>query len=255
MKKFGLVALLSLLTLGVAACGGNNDSSKPASVPSTPSTPSTPAPSVSTPAPSVSTPAPSVSTPEVDTNELPVAWEEGEAFQAIQCSVTLVPGSLVDDKDNTINNNDATPVKDYLTTQGIRFIDLRDVSEGYGIGHIAGFESISYFRLIVGEGHLFTQTETGFVANYDESEAILNKLFPKDMTYFVMCQVGGRVVPFLQLLSQYGYNMDNVYNIGGWAQLANYKGEDKYYGYDVSLGLKATATEYDFSELAPVTAE
>ena len=252
MKKFGLVALLSLLTLGVAACGGNDDSSKASSTPSTPSTNSTPsAPSTpSTPAPST----PSVSTP-ADTNELPVAWEEGETYQALECSVSLVPGSLADKEDPTITNADAKSLKDYLNLEGARYIDLRDVSEGYGVGHIAGFETISYFRLIVGEGHLFTSTADGFVANYEESEQILNTLFPKDATLFVMCQVGGRVQPFLTLLDQYGYNMDNIYNIGGWNQLANYNGElGKYAGYEVSLGLKAAETTYNFADLTPVAA-
>ena len=204
MKKFGLIALLGFVTLGIVACGGNDDDKKVT---------------------------------------LPKAWEEGETYQAKECSISLVPGS--------IENPDAKPVKDYLNVEGIRFYDLRDVKEGYGVGHIQGFESVSYFNTIVGEGHLFTKTETGFVANYKESEAIVNDLFPKDATLFVMCQVGGRVQPFLTLLAQLGYNMDNVYNIGGWNQIKDLK---DYGGYEVSLGIGASAIEYDFSALTPVTA-
>ena len=138
----------------------------------------------------------------------PKAWEDGETFLAKECSISLVPGS--------IENPDAKPVKDYLNADNVRFFDLRDVSEGYGIGHIQGFESVSYFKVIVGEGHLFTKTDTGFIANYKESEQIIKDIFPMDAKLFFMCQAGGRVPQLLTLLNQLGYNMDNVYNVGGW---------------------------------------
>lgn len=173
---------------------------------------------------------------------LPDAWKEGSTYQAVDCSISLVPGS--------INNPDAKPVKNYLNSGKIRFIDLRDVSEGYGIGHIQGFESISYFKVIVGEGRLFTRNADGiFIPNYEESELILNNMFPKDMTYFVMCQTGGRVSMFLSLLDQYGYVMNKCYNIGGWVNVAK---AENYAGYQVSLGIGASSITYDFSMLTPV---
>ena len=76
-------------------------------------------------------------------------------------------------------------------------------------------------------------------------------MFPKDATLFVMCAVGGRVQPFLQLLDQLDYDMSKVYNIGGWAQI---KDEADFGGYQVSLGIPASAITYDFSKLTPVTA-
>ena len=213
MKKFGLIALLSVLTFGLIACTGNNGSSVAGSEPTSETTVT-----------------------------LPAAWGEGATYQAKECSVSLVPGS--------IENPNAKPVKDYLTTEGIRFFDLRDVKEGYGVGHIQGFESVSYFNTIVGDGEqLFSKTDAGFVARYEESEFYLNKIFPKDATLFVMCQVGGRVQPFLTLLAQYGYTMSNVYNIGGWNQI---KDLEDYGGYDVSLGIGASSVTYDFSALTPV---
>ena len=215
MKKFGLIALLSVLTFGLIACTGNNGSSVAGSEPTSETTVT-----------------------------LPAAWGEGATYQAKECSVSLVPGS--------IENPNAKPVKDYLTTEGIRFFDLRDVKEGYGVGHIQGFESVSYFNTIVGDGEqLFSKTDAGFVARYEESEFYLNKIFPKDATLFVMCQVGGRVQPFLTLLAQYGYTMSNVYNVGGWNQV---KDLDDKGGYDVSLGIGASAITYDFSALTPVAA-
>ena len=172
---------------------------------------------------------------------LPKAWEEGETYQAKECSVSLNPGSL--------ENASAKKVSDYFTTENVRFFDLRDVSEGYGIGHIQKFESISYFNVLIGnKNQLFKKEGETFIARYAESEEILNEMFPKDATLFVMCQVGGRVQPFLTLLDQYGYDMSKVYNVGGWNQIKDVK-EPAYAGYNVSVGIGASAIEYDFSTL------
>ena len=172
--------------------------------------------------------------------EMPAAWGEGATYQAKECSVSLVPGS--------IENPNASAVKNYLTTENIRFFDLRDASEGYGVGHIQKFETVSYFKTIVGTDNqlFYTDADGKYVARYAESEAILNDIFPKDATLFVMCQVGGRVTPFLKLLAQYNYNMANVYNVGGWNQI---KDLEDFGGYDVSLGIGASAITYNFSAL------
>ena len=207
MKKFGLIALLGVLSFGLVACGNT-------------------------------------STPGPVEAEMPVAWAEGATYQAKECSISLVPGSL--------ENPDAKPVKDFMYRTDVRCFDLRDVKEGYGVGHIQGFESVSYFNTIVGDGEqLFSKTDAGFVARYEESEALLKKIFPTNAKLFVMCQVGGRVQPFLTLLKQCGYNMDNVYNIGGWNQIKDLADKG---GYEVSLGIGASKVEYDFSSLTPVAA-
>ena len=238
MKKLSLVALLSVLTIGALVGCGNTSSSE------------TPAPSSSeTP---VSSEAPSSSEVE-DTNELPVAWEEGETYQALECSVSLVPGSLSDKNDATITNANAKAVKDFMNDANVRCFDLRDVSEGYGLGHIQGFETVSYFKTIVGkDNQLFSQNEDGtYTARYKESKDVINDIFPKDATLFVMCQVGGRVQPFLKLLDQLDYDMSKVYNIGGWNQI---KDLADFGGYEVSLGIAAKEITYDFSTLKPVNA-
>ena len=66
-----------------------------------------------------------------------------------------------------------------------------------------------------------------------------------------MCQVGGRVQPFLKLLAQYEYDMSKVYNVGGWNQLVA-KTVENYGGYKVSLGIGASAITYNFGDLTPV---
>ena len=209
MKKFGLIALLSILTFGLTACGGN-----------------------------------STTNPGPVEAEMPVAWAEGATYQAKECSISLVPGSL--------ENPNAKAVKDFMYRTDVRCFDLRDVKEGYGVGHIQGFESVSYFNVLVGTGEqLFYSTDNGFAPRYTQSETILNSIFPKDAKIFAMCAVGGRVQPFCTLLKQYGYNMDNVYNVGGWKQV---NAADNFGGYQVSRGIAAKEITYDFSSLTPVDA-
>ena len=210
MKKFGLIALLSVLTFGLVACGGEQGTSTPAQA------------------------------------EMPVAWGADTTYANNECSITLVPGSIEG------QGADVKAVKDYLRRSDVRCFDLRDSKEGYGVGHIEGFESVSYFNVLVGTGEqLFYSTDNGFAPRYTQSETILNSIFPKDAKIFAMCAVGGRVQPFCTLLKQYGYNMDNVYNVGGWKQV---NAADNFGGYQVSRGIAAKEITYDFSSLTPVDA-
>lgn len=177
-------------------------------------------------------------TPAETKAELPGAWGEGATYKAGECSITIDP---------SVTNPDAKPLKDFMNRDDVRYFDLRDHKEGYGVGHIAGFESVSWFNVICGAGEqLFYLDGETYKARYNESETILNDIFPKDKVIFGMCQVGGRVTPWCVLLSQYGYDMSKVYNVGGWNQLA--KHED-HCGLEVSEGVAASAITYDFSTL------
>ena len=149
MKKLSLIAMLAVLTLGVVAC-------KPAT-----SSSETPAPSQQ---PSSEIVSSELVSSEEEVATLPAPWGEGETTYKEACSVRLVPGA------------GQKSVKDYLTTPGIRFIDMRDVSEGYGEGHIERFESISHFKVVA---KLFN---SDFTPKYKESVDILNELFPTDQT-------------------------------------------------------------------------
>jgi rhodanese-related sulfurtransferase len=164
--------------------------------------------------------------------ELPGAWGEGATFKANECSITINP---------TLTNPEALPLKDFMNRADVRYFDLRDVSEGYGAGHIEGFESVSYFKVLVGDGNqLFT---SDFSPRYNESVAILEATFPKDAHIFAMCAVGGRVTPFMNLLKTHGYDMSKCYNVGGWKQV------DDTTGLAVSKTVAASKIEYDFSAL------
>lgn len=148
---------------------------------------------------------------------------------------------------------------DYLGRDDVRYIDLRDMQKGYLAGHIAGFESIEYFGLISNVGNTDTlyncTTVDGvstFEANYVESDQVLELLFPKDQTYFVMCGGGVRVVPFMQLLASKGYDMSRIYNVGGWSMIKGAKAAGLNYPLSTSAKVSATVT-YDFSQMTRVS--
>lgn len=202
MKKLSLIAMLAVLTLGVVACKPNSSSEASSSSQQPSSEP-------------VSS-EPVSSEPEVAT--LPAAWAEGDtSWKAANCSVHLMPAEGSTQKS----------VKEFLNYDGARFIDLRDESEGYSVGHVERFESISYFKLVE---KLFSRDGKVFTPLYDDSEYYLNALFPKDTPIFLMCAAGGRVVHMINLLAQYEYDTSKIYNVGGWdsIQAAEQAGTNPY---------------------------
>jgi rhodanese-related sulfurtransferase len=58
---------------------------------------------------------------------------------------------------------------------------------------------------------------------YEESDDLLEALFPKDKTLFLMCQSGARVVQMMNILKAKGYDMSKIYNVGGMAQFTDSK--------------------------------
>ena len=54
------------------------------------------------------------------------------------------------------------------------------------------------------------------VANYAESEAILERLFPKDKAILLMCGAGGYAGMTRNLLVGLGWNGDMIINVGGY---------------------------------------
>lgn len=113
---------------------------------------------------------------------------------------------------------------DYLGRDDVVYIDLRDYKD-YAQKHLKNFEVVPYFGLVFdkvagteGKPQLYSGDVTAPVAVYGESDAVLNQLFPKDKTIFLMCQSGGRVVSMMKLLEAKGYDMSKVYNVGGMGQ-------------------------------------
>lgn len=119
-------------------------------------------------------------------------------------------------------------LKDYLGIDGVVYIDARDYKD-FATKHLRNFECIPYFALVfdaeangADKPQLFKGEPANPVATYEESVDILKALIPTDKTVFLMCQSGGRIKAFMQLLDANGYDMNKIYNVGGMAQYESY---------------------------------
>ena len=135
------------------------------------------------------------------------------------------------------NINEST-IDNYLGRDDAVYRDMRMLidpaeyekigGDSYISGFVNGFEIISYPFLVnvsglpveVGAGYtgetLFTQTDDGYVANYEESMEILEAMFPKDKYIFLMCGGGGYAGMTKNLLVTLGWDQNKIYNIGGF---------------------------------------
>ena len=118
-------------------------------------------------------------------------------------------------------------LRQYLGRTDVKYIDLRDYSD-YAKKHLRNFECIPYFALIFNEEacndaslpQLYGGSVTDPIPVYKESDELLEALFPKGKTIFLMCQSGGRVNMLMNLLNARGWDMSKIYNIGGMAHYA-----------------------------------
>lgn len=130
-------------------------------------------------------------------------------------------------------------IDDYLKLSDAVYRDMRmpvdpydyDAIGGSSIASatIEGFAMIPYPKLApclnmpeaLGDGYdgptLFSIDENGsYLANYAESEAILERLFPKDKAILLMCGAGGYAGMTRNLLVGLGWNGDMIINVGGY---------------------------------------
>lgn len=159
------------------------------------------------------------------------------------------------------NINEAT-IDQYLNRDDAVYRDMRMLvdeadyeaigGDSYLSGYVEGFEIVPYPYLCnvtglpeaVGNTYtgatLFTQNEDGtYTANYEESMQILEDLFPKDKTIFLMCGGGGYAGMTKKLLAGSGWNEEKIYDAGGFWY---YKGK-----HAVSLKREENGrTYYDF---------
>ena len=144
---------------------------------------------------------------------------------------------------------------EYLGRDDVLYIDLRDYVD-YGSKHLRNFEVVPYFAYIFNAEagtnpekiQLFGGSVTEPVAAYEESVELLEVLFPKDKTIFLMCQSGGRVAQCMTLLDSLGWDMSKIYNVGGMGQYT----AEEYAPYTTNAAeLKVQAT-YSFEGLTPV---
>ena len=160
-----------------------------------------------------------------DDAEAPAAQEE-------------LPAPLVDENAEAIYSADNSSITvdnldEYMNREDVMYIDIRDYND-YAKKHFKNFEVIPYFGYVFNAEantnpdmiQLYGGTPAEPVAVYEQSDALLNAMFPKDKTLFIMCEKGGRVTQLMQLLDAKGYDMSNIYNIGGMGQYVDKKYSD-----------------------------
>lgn len=135
------------------------------------------------------------------------------------------------------NVNEET-IDRYLGRQDAVYRDMRMLvdeanyenigGDSYLSGFVKGFEVVPYPLIVnvsglpeaVGESYtgptLFTEKDGQYTANYAESMAILEYLFPKDKTIFLMCGGGGYAGMMKNMLVALGWEADKIYNVGGY---------------------------------------
>lgn len=160
------------------------------------------------------------------------------------------------------NVNEAT-IDRYLNRSDAVYRDLRMLKDpgnyeaiggdSYLSGFVRGFEVVSFPYIVnvkglpeaVGETYtgktLFRQHLDGsYTANYEESEEILEALFPKDKVIFLMCGGGGYSGMMKDLLTALGWDGDKIYDVGGYWF---YEGENNV---EVKREKEDGTTVYDF---------
>lgn len=142
------------------------------------------------------------------------------------------------------NVNEET-IDKYLNREDAVYRDMRMLvdpgnysaigGDAYLSGFVKGFEVVPLPYLVnvtglpeaVGDTYtgktLFTLKDGKYTANYEESMEVLEYLFPKDKTIFLMCGGGGYAGMTKNMLVELGWNADKIYNTGGYWY---YKGEN-----------------------------
>ena len=159
------------------------------------------------------------------------------------------------------NINEET-IDKYLNRQDSVYRDMRMLKDeaayeniggdSYLSGFVKGFEVVPFPYLCNVEGlpeevgntyngtTLFYHKDDEYIANYRESYAILEELFPKDKYIFLMCGGGGYAGMMKNMLVALGWDETKIYNTGGYWY---YNGKNKV---DTTYEINGE-THYDFS--------
>ncbi len=135
------------------------------------------------------------------------------------------------------NINEAT-IDDYLNREDAVYRDMRMLEDPgnyekiggdrFLSGYIEGFQVIPLPYIIpvtglpseVGDTYtgttLFYNDDGRYIANYEESMEIIEKIFPKDKVIFLMCGGGGYSGMTKNFLVSLGWDENKIYNAGGY---------------------------------------
>lgn len=187
---------------------------------------------------------------------LPAPVDTSKTYKKSKEATEMTPCDVSSFKSDCSSINKDTLIN-YLDRDDVLYIDLRDYVD-YGKKHFKNFEVIPFFAYIYdAEAHtnkdkiqLYGGTPQEPVAVYEESDKILEAMFPKDKTIFLMCQSGGRVSMLMDILKAKGYDMSKIYNIGGVAQYT--AGQYRPFITDLpELGIEAKYSFEGLTRIAP----
>lgn len=157
------------------------------------------------------------------------------------------------------NINEET-IDNYLNRKDSVYIDCRMLKDeanyeaiggdSYLSGYVKGFEIIPfpYICNVVGLPEevgntysgktLYTLNDDGtYSPNFEESNTIIEKLYPKDKVIFLMCGGGGYAGMAKNFLIANGYDENKIYNVGGFW----------FYNGKNAISTKQDDGTYDFS--------
>ena len=198
-------------------------------------------------------------------------------FMIIGCS-NKDNSNIPEKKNSTDNAALNSPINShnldkYMNRKDVQYVDLRSSKMVLEEGYVAGFEFIPFYNIIAsfsGENTLYKMERTtdengnniyagqigGFVAQYEESQSIIESLFSKNKYIFLISQGGSESSYVINLLIQLGYDGNLLYNVGG---VSNSEGVDSYrnvttnkYYVKGHSGFNASVS-YDFlKDLTPI---
>lgn len=126
----------------------------------------------------------------------------------------------------------------YLTEFPQEYIDQKKSENVSGL-----YQGKTLFRLESGK----------YIANYKESMDILEYLFPKDKTIFLMCGAGGYANFTKRMLGSLGWDTSKIYNVGGyWNYEGNRRVSTKIEGSNKCDFSKVPYHNIDFDRLTEV---
>lgn len=200
-------------------------------------------------------------------------------------SLILIVGGCKDNKSQKIPKKDNptdissanSPINPYnldkyMFRDDIQYVDLRSPKMILQDGYVAGFSFIPFYSIIasfksektlykmkgveIGDDYFDPGSVGGFVAQYEESERIINNLFSKDKPIFFISQAGSEAGYVINLLIQLGYDGDLLYNVGGVSNsegVASYNSISTNKYYVKGPGNLDVVATYDFtSKLTPI---
>lgn len=164
---------------------------------------------------------------------------------------------------------------EYLFLEDVYYVDTREPNQFLEEGHIAGFLNIPFYELIASLNSdvtlfrmkkIFDESnklqiglgEVGsFEPIYEESISILKSLFPQKKKIFIISTAGVESTYLSNLLIQYGYDSDLIYNVGNYSNSVgnsvSYRELEtaKYRVYGINS--YRINYEYDFGQLKKIS--